>query len=126
MAERSEKISKGLTDATSNAQVLENTKKEYDEMMVKARMEADVIFKQGKKEAEAKKAEMMEKTKGEVDTMIASGKKTLEAEKIKMIEDAKKELVSLVVKATEKLLEKNGTSFDAEALQVVNSINKNN
>lgn len=105
MAERSEKISKGLTDATSNAEVLQNTKKEYDDMIVKARTEADVIFKQAKKDAEVKKAEMIEKAKGEVDTMIASGKKSLEIEKIKMVEDAKKELAILVIKATEKVLE---------------------
>jgi len=125
MAERVDKISKGLTDATSNALVLENTKKEYDDMIVKAKMEADVIWKQGKMETEVKKTAMIAKAKGEVDVLIEAGKKTLEAEKIKMIGDAKKELVSLVVKATEKLLESKGASYDEEAVKAINSIDKN-
>lgn len=105
MSERTENIEGGLNDAKANAELLANTKKEYDQVITSARNEAHVIFQEGKKDAEAKKAEMLENAKKEVDNMISNGKKVLESEKAKIIDEAKLEVVSLVVKATEKLLE---------------------
>ncbi len=58
MAERAEKIAKGINDAKTNASVLEKTQKEYEDVLIKARTEADVIFQQGKKEAEIKKTQI--------------------------------------------------------------------
>lgn len=107
MAERSANIAGGLYDAKCNAEILGNTKKEYDQVITNARAEAHTIFQEGKNEAEAKKAEMLENAKKEVEVMIANGKKMLEGEKAKIIEEAKKEIVSLVVLSTEKLLESN-------------------
>lgn len=107
MAERTENINKGIEDAKTNSTLLSQTKKEYEEVISKAREEAHTIFQNGKKEAEAKKTLMIEEASKEVESMIANGKKILESEKVKMIEEAKKEIVSLVVKATEKLLNDN-------------------
>ncbi len=104
MEERSEKISKGVDDAKTNATTLLKTKAEYDEMLSKAQIEASKIFQEGKKEAENKKALMLEDAKKEVALVVENGKKTLEAEKVKMVEDAKKEIVSLAMLATEKLI----------------------
>lgn len=123
MKERSERIENGLIDANKNAEILKNTKKEYEDVISKAKTEAHEIFQEGKKEAEIKKSEMIEKAKMEVENMISSGKKTLEAEKIKMIEEAKSEIVSLVVKATEKLLESHSSeSFDDKAVKQIKNI----
>ena len=104
MAERSEKIAKGIDDAKINASLLEKSRKEYEEMLSKARLEADNIFQEGKKEAENKKALMLEETGQQVALTIENGKKMLEAEKIKMVAEAKNEIVSLTMAATEKLL----------------------
>ncbi len=123
MKERTERIESGLSDADKNAEILKNTKKEYDEVIIKAREEAHVIFQEGKREAEDKKKEMVENANKEVEQMIASGKKMLEAEKIKMVEEAKNEIVSLVVKATEKLLESHDDeSFNKKALEQIKKI----
>lgn len=109
MKERSEKIAKGIDDAKSNAEILNNTKSEYKEALTKARKEADKIFQEGKKEAETKKALMLEKAKDEVAIMIESGKKNLENKKIKMVKEATEEITSLSVKIAEKIL---GKSID--------------
>ncbi|HLP86256.1 MAG TPA: F0F1 ATP synthase subunit B [Candidatus Paceibacterota bacterium] len=123
MKERSTNIANGLNDAKVNAELLLNTKKEYDEVLSKARNEANVIFQEGKKEAETKKMEMLENAKKEVDNMIANGKKVLESEKAKIIEEAKKEIVSLVVLSTEKLLESNGDEkFENKAINQIKKI----
>ena len=89
MKERSESIKGGLNDAKINAELLLNTKKEYEDVIFKARNEANLIFQEGKKEAEVKKIEMMENAKKEVETMISNGKKVLESEKAKIIEEAR-------------------------------------
>ncbi len=118
MKEREEKIAGGLEDARHNAEILTLTKKEYDEIVAKAKIEAHEIFQEGKKEAQVKKDEMMAQAKTDVDHMIASGKKTLESEKAKMVEEAKKEIVSLVVLATEKLLaEQTDKNFDQKQIK---------
>ena len=123
MRERTEKITTGLSDAKTNAELLEKTKKEYDEVISKARIEAHTIFQEGKHEAETKKALMLEEAQKEVDSMISNGKKTLEGEKTKMIEEAKQEIVSLVVSATEKLLESNpNEKFDEKVLNQIKKI----
>jgi len=104
MAERSEKIGKGIDDAKTNAALLTKTQAEYDAMLAKAQVEANKIFQEGKKESEAKKTLMLEDAKKEVALVVENGKKTLEVEKVKMVEDAKKEIVNLAMLATEKLI----------------------
>lgn len=106
MSERSDKISQGINDAKTNAEILNQTQKEYDAKLQEARVEAQKIFDAGKKEAESKKAELLEKARLDVATMIENGKKNLEAEKAKIMEDAKKEIVSLGMLATEKIISK--------------------
>lgn len=123
MSERSEKIEKGVSDAKTNAELLDKTQKEYDAILAKAKIEAHEIFKEGKKEAEENKTQMLELAQQDVENMVKNGKKVLESEKVKMIEDAKKEIVSLVVKATEKLLESNpDESFDEKTLNKIKKL----
>ncbi|MBI2630850.1 F0F1 ATP synthase subunit B [Candidatus Nomurabacteria bacterium] len=104
MAERSEKIAKGVDDAKTNAYMLAKTEEEYNTAIAKAKAEANKIFQEGKKEAETKRAEMLETAKNEVASVVENGKKTLEAEKVKMVEEAKKEIIALSMLATEKLI----------------------
>ncbi|MBI5139058.1 F0F1 ATP synthase subunit B [Candidatus Nomurabacteria bacterium] len=123
MAERSEKISKGLEDAKSNAIILKDTNLKYEEMLAKARIEANEIFQNGKKEAESKKALMLEDAKNQVASMINDGKKKLEVEKVKMVEEAKNEITSLAIKMTEKLLgDKPTQAYDEKTLRDLKNI----
>lgn len=108
MSERSAKIAKGVDDAKTNAELVEKTRAEYDEVLAKAKVEANKIFQDGKKEAEAKKMAMLEDAKKEVAATIENGKKMLEAEKMKMMGEVKNEIINLAMLATKKLVsEKN-------------------
>ncbi|HUC88513.1 MAG TPA: F0F1 ATP synthase subunit B [Candidatus Paceibacterota bacterium] len=123
MSDRQQRIENGLADAKANAELIQKTRKEYDDILNKARALARDIFEQGKHEAEANKADMISKANHEIEAMIINGKKILEVEKVKMMEEAKKEIVSLVVKATEKLLESNtDESYDAKTLKNMKNI----
>lgn len=123
MSERTNTIEKGLADAKHNAELIENTRKEYEETLGKARVEAQAVFAEGKKDAEAKKAEMIAKASSEVEAMIETGKKNLESEKNKMVEEAKAEIVSLVVAATEKVLKDQADkSVTEKAIKKINHL----
>jgi len=104
MSDREEKISKGITDANTNNELLQKTEHEYADMVNRANAEVTKLVKQGRREAEIKKAEIVEQAQREVEALMQAGKKNLEMEKTKIIEEARKEIVSLVVKATEKVL----------------------
>src|SRR3989344_3565452 len=78
MQERGEKISKGINDAKENSVLLEKTQVEYENVLLKARADANKIWEEGKKQAETKKTEMMEEAKAEVAGIIGNGKKLLE------------------------------------------------
>lgn len=118
MAERAEKIAKGLTDAKKNKEVLEQTEKMYTDTLARARNEAETIFTNAKREAETKKTEMLEKAKTEVTNMVDAGKRALETEKTAMVSQARGEIITLAMLATEKIL---GTKvekvFDEKALK---------
>ena len=49
MKERGEKIAKGIDDAKNNAVILEKTAKEYEDVLTKARIEANNIFQTSKR-----------------------------------------------------------------------------
>jgi len=122
MAERAEKISKGIEDAKNNENLLKDTSLKYEEALTKARVEASRIFEESKKEAEQKKALMLEEAKNQVTDMIEGGKKVLESEKVKMIGEAKKEIVSLTMLATEKLIGLQQESFNKQSLEELNNL----
>jgi F-type H+-transporting ATPase subunit b len=123
MKEREEKISKGVDDAKVNAEILNNTKAEYEEVLAKARNEAHKIFQDGKKEAETKKTQMIETAQNEVAIMIESGKKNLESEKARMIKEATDEITSLSVKIAEKILgSKIDKNFDEKTMKEIREI----
>src|SRR3989338_5363816 len=104
MKERSKKIEQVIFDGIKNEAMLKATSLEYDEMLTKARAEANKLATKSKKEGEEEKNRMLEEAKAEVEELIRSGRKTLEADKVKIVEEAKKEIVSLVTLAAEKLI----------------------
>lgn len=123
MKDRTATIEKGIKDAKENDEVLNNTKNEYKEVINKAKIEAQGIFQEGKKEAENKKVQMIEEAKKEVALMVENGKKTLESEKAKMLAETKGEITSLAVKIAEKLIgAKVDGSFDEKTINEIKNL----
>ncbi|SRR5258708_1434986 len=122
MAERSEKIKGGLENAKANAALLEKSRQEHEEILRRAKIEANNIFQEGKKEAEVKKVSMLEDAKTEVKSMIEGGKAALQAEKAKMMEEAKHEIATLAVQAAEKILGSTHGSYDQKLVNDLNDI----
>lgn len=119
MSERKSRIEGGLKDAKLNAELLQNTQKEYDAILAKARSEAHDLYQEGKKEAENKKTEMLKNAEEEVEKMIQTGKKNLENEKARILEEAKAEIVGLVIASTEKLLKDKAHNSNTEQIKKI-------
>lgn len=122
MAERAEKIAKGVSDAKSNAELLSATQTQYEEIIAKAKAEAHTLFQDGRKKADQKRNEMLEAAKEEMALMISNGKKSMEAQKVKMVEEARQEVVKLAVEATKKLLEKQASETSAHDISKVEKL----
>lgn len=123
MLKRTEKIVKGIADAKTNAETLAKTHAEYAKAIADAKAEANKIFQDGKKEAEANRAKMLEEARTEVSVLLANGKKALEADKAKMVEEVKKEVVSLAMAAAEKILsEKIDGNFNAKTVKELGNL----
>ena len=118
MQNRSDRIAGGVLDAKRNAELLAQTKKEYDDMLAQARTEAQKIFESSKREAENKRAEMIENAKKEVSGIIEKGRETLENDKRTLVSEARREIVDLTVTFTEKVLgEKPARGYDEKAIK---------
>ena len=123
MDERTVTISGGLDNAKKQEELLKAQQEEYDKTLAKARAEAQIIMKDVKKDADAKRAQILASAQDESKAIFENGKKQLSDEKVKMLDDAKRELVSLVVSATKKVLGEN-VSENIESKLVEDSIGK--
>ena len=118
MDERSATISGGLDNAKKQEELLKAQQTEYDAVLAKARVEAQYIMKDVKKDAEQKRAQILATAQDESKAIFENGKKQLGDEKMKMLDDAKKELVTLVVSATSKVLGENvGEKIEAKLVE---------
>jgi len=123
MTARTGQITEGLLNAKQSKELIQKSQEEYDSALVNAKTEANAIFQEAKKQAEAKKMEMLEQAKAQVELMILNGQKSLEAEKQKIIQEARKEIVELTINATSKILAEHGAhELSPEAISKIKSI----
>ncbi len=106
MNERTEKISKGLSDAAAATEKLKHAESEMNRLIRAGKQEAQSILAQEQKDAIEVQARFLEETQLKQATLVEQAKAVLEQEKMKMISDAKREVAELVVAATEKILGK--------------------
>jgi F-type H+-transporting ATPase subunit b len=90
MAERSEKIEKGVRDAKENAHLRAQAQVEYEKALTKAREDANRIFQRGQKGSGDETNSDDGRGQSEAASIVTGGKKHLKPKKIKMVEDAKK------------------------------------
>lgn len=102
--ERTAKIDKGIKDAETAVEKLQEIEKQEKEVLNKAKREAQEIITSAEEVAEKNKAEILENTRTEARKVFADTEKAIEEEKKKMREELKKETIELVMVATEKVL----------------------
>jgi F-type H+-transporting ATPase subunit b len=105
VANRTEEITKGLTDAEENKTLLEASKAEHKAMIVAAQKEAQAIVEAAKASAREEGKMLIEQAQAAGAEALVRGKADLAAERNKMLAEAKSELADMIVSATERVLE---------------------
>ena len=116
LAEREEKIRSSLEKADEAQQKLERLGAEGEEIIGKARAEAQSIVSDGKKASEKVRGEIETKAKEKANTIGAQAEKQITAEKEKAISDIRSEVAALSIQIAEKLIRKNLSQKDNMAL----------
>jgi len=107
MEERSEKIEKSIVEAKKIEEKLEITDIDYKEAMANAKKEANQIMEKANVQAEEKREEMLKKAKLEIGAVINEEKAKMQTEKAEVLKELKKEVAEMLVLSLEKVLDKN-------------------
>ena len=112
LAEREEKIRSSLEKADEAQQKLERLGAEGEEIIGKARAEAQSIVSDGKKASEKVRGEIETKAKEKANTIVAQAEKQIIAEKEQAISDIRGEVAALSIQIAGKLIRKNLSKKD--------------
>lgn len=104
MAERSEKISKGIDDAKKSNELLQKAIEEYKQNTIKLRQLSIDAQKELQKDLEKLRTENLEKIKTDNEEWNKKRKEQLEIDKKALVEGAKGEVMSIAILAVEKIL----------------------
>jgi F-type H+-transporting ATPase subunit b len=104
MAERSEKIKKGVEDAKKSDELLQKAAKEYEANAVKLQKISTDAQKELQKDLEKLRRDNLEKIKMDNAEWAKSKTKQMEIDKKALVESAKGELVNLAMLAAEKII----------------------
>ena len=113
---RENEISQSLEDAEKAKQELERLSAEGDEIIAKARSEAQGIVSEGKKASEQLTANTLNKAKEEAMANLSAAKEQIKIERDKAIVEIKGEVVNLSLSIAEKLVKKNLSKEDNKSL----------
>ena len=104
MAERSERIAKGVSDAKKSNELLQKASEEYKQNTIKLRQLSIDAQKELQTDLEKLKTENLEKIKADNDEWMKKRKEQLEIDKKALIEGAKGEVMSIAILAAEKII----------------------
>lgn len=104
MSERTDKISKGLDDAKKVEAKLALAQQEFNNTMVEAKRQANVLMEKAAQEAESNKQAMITRAKEEIGNIINQEKQKIQADKASVLKEIKKEIADLVIASVEKIL----------------------
>ncbi len=125
---REKTIRDSLDDAEKARTELEQLQQKSEELIAQARTEAQNIVAAGKTAGEQLKSDTLENARQQADVLIKNAGKQIDAEKEKAISEIKAEVVDLSLAVAGKLIRKNLSKADNQALidETVNSIQKRN
>ncbi|MFQ6674280.1 MAG: F0F1 ATP synthase subunit B [Fidelibacterota bacterium] len=109
---RENRIRESLAEAERIRKEAERISREYDEMIGKARSEAQAIVSQGKVTSETLKKQMLKGAKEESERIRKEAEKRIRVEKEDAIAEIREEVVNLSLYAASKVIGKNLTKED--------------
>ena len=116
LKDREDLIRSSLEDAEKAQTELANLNAEREEIINKARSEAQSILSEGKVAASKLKDETLKAAKDQAKSILTDAEKQIRIEKHKVIEEIKSEVVDLSLSVAEKLIKKNISREDNQTL----------
>ena len=116
LRDREEFIRSSLDDAEKARAELERLNSEGEDIVNKARSVAQTILSEGKAAASKLKDETLNAAKDQAKSILSDAKKQIRIEKDKAIEEIKSEVVDLSLSVATKLIKKNISREDNQAL----------
>ncbi len=116
MTERTNRIEQGLRQADEAAKRLSQADEEYQEVVIKAKKEAQQLIQQAQTLAEQRRGEVITKTKAETKKIVEASKQQLAIERERLVEQTRSELSDIVALATEKIIAEKLTTQRDQAL----------
>ncbi|MDP6684317.1 MAG: F0F1 ATP synthase subunit B [Candidatus Marinimicrobia bacterium] len=116
LKDREELIRSSLDDAEKAQTELARLNAEGEEIVNKARSEAQTILTEGKAAASKLKDETLNAAKDQAKSILTEAEKQIQIEKDKAIAEIKSEVVDLSLTVAEKLINKNISREDNQAL----------
>ena len=116
LKDREDLIRSSLEDAEKAQTELANLNAEREEIINKARSEAQSILSEGKVAASKLKDETLTAAKDQAKSILTDAEKQIRIEKHKAIEEIKSEVVDLSLSVAKKLIKKNISREDNQAL----------
>ena len=116
LKDREEHIRSSLDDAEKARAELERLNSEGEDIVNKARSEAQTILAEGKAAASKLKDETLNAAKDQAKSILTEAEKQIRIEKDKAIEEIKSEVVDLSLSVAAKLIKKNISREDNQAL----------
>ena len=116
LKDREDLIRSSLEDAEKARTELANLNAEREEIINKARSEAQSILSEGKVAASKLKDETLKAAKDQAKSILTDAEKQIRIEKHKAIEEIKSEVVDLSLSVATKLIKKNVSREDNQAL----------
>ena len=113
---RQETIRKSLDDAEQAKQELTRLQDESAQIIAEARAEAQSIVTKSRAEAERVREDLKEKAKNEADAILKNAERQIHLETDRAVQQIRQEVVELSLNVASKLIRKNLTQEDNDAL----------
>ena len=116
MEERKAKIAESIEKADTDAAAAAATLDEYKAQLAEARVKAQEIVDLAEKRASEERAASIQATKLEIEQMKKSAQEQMEHERAHAVEQLKGEVVTVALEAAGKIIQKNLTAADNDAI----------
>ncbi len=116
LEERQETIRKSLDDADQATQELARVQQESARIIAEARGEAQSIVAKSRAAAETVREDVKQKAKAEADALVRGAQRQIQLETARAIQQIRHEVVDLSLAVASKLIKKNLTQEDNDAL----------
>lgn len=113
---REQVIASAVEDARRTKEELERVKQDSERLLAEARREADGITTRARGDAERLRAELAEKAKADAAAITENAEKQIQHETARAVQQLRQEAVDLSIAIASKLLRRNVSREDNEAL----------